>query len=130
MKCRGVRGATTADQNTREQILSRTRELFAKMIDLNDIDPEDVGSVYFTTTRDLTAEYPALAVRQMGWYDHAFLCGHEMQVPDGLERCIRILIHWNTTKSLTEIQHVYMNGAEILRPEHALGESPISGSQE
>ncbi len=120
MKCRGVRGATTVEANTRERILSRTKELFQAMLEVNEINPGDVGSVFFTTTRDLDAEYPALAARQLGWYEHAFLCGHEMDVPGGLERCIRILIHWNTTKSPEEIQHVYINGAEALRPEHAL----------
>ena len=93
------------------------------MVEVNNIEPENVGSVLFTTTRDLNAEYPALAAREMGWYAQAFLCGHEMEVPGGLEKCIRILIHWNTTKTLEEIQHVYINGAEVLRPEHALEES-------
>lgn len=72
---------------------------------------------FFTTTTDLTAEYPALAARQMGWHDAALMCSHEMAVPHGLKACIRVLIHWNTTHTLTEIQHVYIRGAVNLRPD-------------
>lgn len=118
--CRGIRGATTVQSNTREQILVRTRELLQMMLETNGIDPENIASVIFTTTPDVNAEYPALAARQLGLYDQALLCTHEMNVPDGLEKCIRILLHWNTTKSTREIQHIYINGAETLRPEHAL----------
>lgn len=118
--CRGIRGATTVEANNRDQILNRTRELLQKMLELNEIDPENITSVIFTTTPDVNAEYPALAARQLGLYDQALLCTHEMNVPDGLEKCIRILLHWNTVKTIQEIQHIYINGAEILRPEHAL----------
>lgn len=122
MMCRGVRGATTVDENTREAILAGTRELLQRMIEANGIDPNDVASVIFTTTPDLDAEFPAVAARQLGWYDQALLCGHEMAVPNALARCIRILIHWNTTKKPKEIKHVYINGAESLRPDREKGE--------
>jgi chorismate mutase len=117
--CRGLRGATTAHENTRDAILEATRELLLQMIDLNGIVVDDVASAIFTTTPDLNAEFPALAARELGWHDTALLCGHEMQVPGSLERCIRILIHWNTTRSAAEIVHVYIRGAKNLRPEHA-----------
>jgi len=117
MVCRGVRGATTSTENTRESILARTRELLKEMRDANDILPQDICSVIFTTTSDLNAEYPAVAARELGWYDQALLCTHEMNVPDGLEKCIRVLIQWNTSKPIEEIQHVYINGAETLRPD-------------
>ncbi|MCS6845354.1 MAG: prephenate dehydratase [Caldilineales bacterium] len=117
MPCRGVRGATTVDANTPEAILRETRRLLALMIKLNDIKPEDVASVLFTTTRDLTAEYPALAARQLGWLDTALLCGHEMDVPGGLPRCVRVLINWNTDKAADEVVHVYIRGARNLRPD-------------
>ena len=107
MVCRGVRGATTVSENSREAILRETRRLLALMIRLNGIEPEDVASAIFTTTTDLNAEYPALAARQLGWMDAALLCGHEMNVPHGLPRCVRILVHWNTHKAASEIQHVY-----------------------
>lgn len=117
MMCRGVRGATVIEENTREAILAGTRELLQRMVDANGIDPADVASVTFTTTRDLNAEFPAVAARELGWYDQALLCGHEMDVPDALDKVVRVLIHWNTTKGPREIQHIYINGAESLRPD-------------
>ena len=126
MLCRGIRGATTVEENTTEAILSATRELLYIIIRANGIDVFDVASAIFTTTRDLDATYPALAARQLGWYDAALLCGHEMEVPGGLERCIRILIHWNTTRSPDDIIHVYLRGAKNLRPDrNELPEIPI-----
>jgi len=115
--CRGVRGATTVTENTREAILQATREMMYIIIRVNDMRPEDVASAYFTTTVDLDATYPALAARQLGWYDAALLCGHEMQVPGGLPLCIRVLIHWNTTRADNEIVHVYLREAQSLRPD-------------
>lgn len=123
LMCRGVRGATTVTANDSEQVLQATRELLETITRLNDINPDDVASAYFTTTKDITVTYPALAARQMGWQDVALLCGHEMEVPDGLPYCIRILIHWNTTKSAQEIAHVYLHEAVSLRPD--LEERPM-----
>lgn len=117
MMCRGVRGATTVTENTEEAILAATHELLVNMIWFNGITPEDVASAYFTTTFDLTATYPALAARRLGWYDVALLCGHEMDVPGGLSLCIRVLLHWNTTKTAGEIVHVYLREATNLRPD-------------
>ena len=119
MVCRGVRGATTVETNSREAILRETRRLLALIIRLNGIEAEDVASAIFTTTRDIDAEYPALAARQLGWLDAALLCGHEMDVPNGLPHCIRILVHWNTTKKPAEIRHVYLGEATRLRPDKA-----------
>ena len=115
--CRGVRGATTAAENTKEAILEATREMMVIIIRANDMLPEDVASAYFTTTVDLDATFPALAARQLGWYDAALLCGHEMNVPGSLKRCIRVLIHWNTTRKSGEIIHVYLKEAKNLRPD-------------
>jgi chorismate mutase len=117
--CRGVRGATTAADNTREAILEATRELLLQMISLNGMEAADVASAIFTTTPDLNAEFPALAARELGWHDTALLCGHEMNVPNSLQCCVRILVHWNTTRSAAEIVHVYLREARTLRPEHA-----------
>lgn len=115
--CRGVRGATTADSNTREDILNATRQLLALMIRSNGIKSEDVGSVIFSTTQDLTAEFPALAARQLGWFDVPLLCTHEIAVPGALGSCVRILINWNTDKPQTEIDHIYIKEAVRLRPD-------------
>ncbi len=115
--CRGVRGATTVEGTNRELILTATAELLERMVQANGIEPEDVASAIFTTSPDLTAEYPALAARLMGWRDVALLCGHEMAVPGGLERCVRILLHWNTTLPASDVEHVYIHGASNLRPD-------------
>jgi chorismate mutase len=115
--CRGVRGAITVVDNTAEAILDATRELLSTMIEANQIEPDDIGSVFFTTTSDLNAEYPAVAARQFGWEHVALLCSHEMDVPHGLKRCLRILILWNTTRAARDIHHVYLRDAERLRPD-------------
>ena len=117
MTCRGVRGATTADSNTREDILTAATQLLALMIRLNDIQPEDVASAIFTVTRDLDAEFPALAARHLGWSDVPLLCSYEIDVPGSLGRCIRILVNWNTEKAQKEIVHAYIKQAKQLRPD-------------
>ena len=117
MPCHGVRGATTAEANTSEDILRATRQLLALMIRQNGIQEADVASAIFTTTPDLNAEFPALAARQLGWFDVALMCLHELDVPGSLRRCIRILVHWNTDKPAAEIVHVYIKGAANLRPD-------------
>jgi len=116
-QCRGVRGATTVQSNDRELILKATRQLLALMIRRNGIDSQDVASAMFTVTDDLSAEFPALAARQLGWLEVPLLCGYELSVPDSLPRCIRILLHWNSEKSQSEIQHVYIHQAKALRPD-------------
>ena len=119
MPCRGVRGATTADANTSEAILEATRQLLALMIRQNGIEPEDVASAIFTTTPDLTAEFPALAARQLGWLHVALMCGHELEVPGSLRRCVRILLHWNTDLPADQVVHVYIKEAAKLRSDLA-----------
>jgi chorismate mutase len=117
MWCRGVRGATTADANTSEEILTATRQLLALMIRQNDIRHEDVASAIFSTTHDLDAEFPALAARQLGWLDVGLMCTNELDVPGSLRHCIRVLVHWNTDKRPEEIVHVYLKQAAGLRPD-------------
>lgn len=117
--CRGVRGATTVENDTAAEIIQATEELLSMMIAANEMNPEDVASIIFTTTPDLNAEYPALAARNLGWMDSALLCGHEMNVPQGLPKCVRVLVHWNTAKSLKEIKHIYLKDALSLRPDRS-----------
>ncbi len=117
MMCRGVRGATTVSSDSRDEILTATRQLLALMIRRNGIESTDAASVIFTVTQDLKAEFPAVAARQLGWLDVPLLCGYEVSVASSLPRCIRILIHWNTRKSQAEIQHTYMREAVSLRPD-------------
>ncbi|HKZ70745.1 MAG TPA: chorismate mutase [Anaerolineales bacterium] len=120
MPVRGIRGATIAADNTKEAILDSTRELLLAMIAANDIQPEDVASVWLTTSPDLTAEYPALAARALGWLDVALLCAHEMAVPHGMKKVVRILIHLNTDKPAHAIKHIYLGDAASLRPDRPL----------
>ena len=125
---RGVRGATTAEANTREAILTATHELLCLMIEANGIQPDDVASAIFTTTIDLNADYPALAARALGWHDVALLCMHEMNVPHGLKQCIRILLHWNTAVAAQDVKHVYIKGAMNLRPDRAFSWNEMPGT--
>jgi chorismate mutase len=117
MVCRGVRGATTADGNTRDEILTATRQLLALMIRINGIEPEQVASAIFSLTRDLDAEFPALAARQLGWLEVPLLCTYEVDVPGSLRKCVRVLVHWNTDKPQNQIRHIYVKDAERLRPD-------------
>ena len=105
MMCRGVRGATSVEENSREAILRGARQLLALMIRCNNIEADDLGSAIFSVTTDLDAEFPALAVRQLGWLEVPLLCTNEIAVSDSLPRCIRILINWNTDKSQKDITH-------------------------
>ena len=117
MPTRGVRGATTIESNSREAILKATRQLVALMIRRNGIEPQDVASAIFSATRDLNAEFPALAARQLGWIDVPLLCTHEMDVPGSLPRCIRVLVNWNTELAQSDVVHVYIREAKRLRPD-------------
>lgn len=117
MMCRGVRGATIASANTREAIMSATEELIRKLIEINGIEEEQVASVIFTSTPDLTAAFPAAAARHIGWTRVALLGAQEIDTPEGMKHCIRVLIHWNTERTLDQIQHVYMHGTEKMRPD-------------
>ncbi len=117
MRCLGVRGATTVANNSRAAILEATSGLLTEIITVNHITLEDVASAIFTATPDLDAAYPAAAARELGWTQTPLLCMQEMQVAGSLRRCIRVLIHWNTEQTPGEIQHVYLRGAQALRPD-------------
>src|SRR5204863_6776689 len=116
MYCRGIRAATTVEHNDREEILAATTELLELLIRGNDLRAEDVASAIFTVTENLDAEFPALAARSLGWTEVALMCAREIPVPGSLGKCIRILLHVNTTRSAAEIQHMYMRKAVNLRP--------------
>ena len=123
---RGVRGATTVPRNSTRAILDGTRELLLAMVDANGIDEAEVASVLFTTTHDLTAEHPAKAARLIGWTRTALLGFAEADIEDGLEHCIRVLIHWNTDTPIDDIQHIFLHDAISLRPDLA---PPSEGSR-
>jgi chorismate mutase len=118
MRCRGIRGATTVEANESAAILEATTELLTEMLRANDLRVDDVASAFFTTTRDINAEFPAVAARdRLGWDHVALLCGHEMDVPGSLAMCLRILLHVNTEQEPQDLQHVYLRGAKVLRPD-------------
>ena len=120
MACRGLRGAITVEANTAEDILEATAELLQGLVAANDFGPEDVVSAIFSTTPDLNAAFPALAARErLGWHDVALLCTHEMAVPGALPQVIRVLIHLNTDRAPHELTHLYLKGAQALRPDRA-----------
>ena len=116
MQCRGIRGAITVPANNKESILAATEELLKEMAQANKIEIKDIAAIFFTTTSDLNAEFPAAATRELGWPSNlALLCGHEMNVPNDLPRCLRILMLVNTEKESEEIIHVYLGEAKRLK---------------
>jgi chorismate mutase len=117
MMVRGIRGATTVAENTADAILEAATELLREVVRLNEIEHDHVASIIFTATQDLNAAFPALAARQDGWTDVALESMPEMNVPGSLQRCIRVLLHVNTTRAPRELVHVYLRGARALRPD-------------
>ena len=113
--CRGIRGATIAQENTAEAIHAAARELLDGLIDANGIIEREVAAIYFTMTPDLNAGFPAAAARQAGWNNTALMGGTEIAVPGSLSKCIRILILFNTDKEPQELVNLYLNGTEVLR---------------
>ncbi len=121
MATRGIRGATTVDANAAEAIKERTLELLGILVASNGIRPEDLASATFTVTADLDAEFPALAARSLpGWDEVPLLCAREIPVKGSLERCIRVLLHWNTERLQREVRHAFLRGARRLRPAWAV----------
>ncbi|NHC39101.1 chorismate mutase [Bacillus sp. MM2020_1] len=115
---RGMRGAITVNQNTEEEIVTATEELLKKIIEENQIQPDLVASVFISTTEDINAVFPARALRKFeGWTYVPVMCMQEMPVPNSLTMCVRIMMHVNTAKSQDEIIHVYLKGAQVLRPD-------------
>lgn len=103
--------------NEREEILAATRQMLALMIRVNGIEKEDVACATFTVTKDVDAEFPALAARQLGWLEVPLLCGYEISVPGSLGMCVRVLVLWNTERPQEKVHHVYLRDAQRLRPD-------------
>ena len=119
MPVRGIRGATTAYENTADSITEATEELLRELVFLNDLDPQEIAFVYLTTTVDLNAEFPALAARRIGWLEVPLLCGHDMNVkqpnPRGVPMCIRVLILYNTPRPQQSMRFAYLRGAQAIK---------------
>ncbi|GLX07101.1 chorismate mutase [Microbispora sp. NBRC 16548] len=112
---RAIRGAIQVDGNDRDAILAGTTELVTEVMGRNNLTTDDVISVIFTCTPDLTAEFPALAARKLGFHDVPLLCASEIDVPGALPRVVRLMAHVQTDRPRQEIQHVYLRGAVALR---------------
>jgi len=122
MPVRGIRGATSVAVDTREAILEATRELLEELVRANQLtDFDDIATIFFTTTPDLTATFPAEAAREMGMNFVPLICASEINVPGRLPRCVRVLIQVNTDKPQREIVPVYLRDAKSLRPDVARG---------
>ena len=117
---RGIRGAVQAPANTVEAIMDATTELLRALQDANGFALEDVESAIFTSTPDLTADFPAHAARRLGWLDVPLLGAVEVDVPTGLARCVRVLLHVYTTRPRAELKHMYLGAAAVLRPDRKL----------
>ena len=120
MEMRGVRGATTVNEDLADQLLAATQELLEAMLAANPgMSTEEIASVLFTVTHDLSSAFPALAARRIGWDAVPMMCAREIPVPGSLPRCIRVLLHWNTDTPQDEIRHIYLREAVKLRPDLA-----------
>ena len=115
---RGIRGATSVTENDEQEILQETMTLLREIVIRNEIEPEDICSVWITMTHDLDATFPARAIRQLeGWDLVPLMCSVEIPVQGSLPKCIRFMIQVNTEKSQREMKHVYLNDARKLRPD-------------
>jgi chorismate mutase len=112
---RGLRGATTVDADTVEQVTERSQELMRRLMERNDLVEDDIISIIFTATGDVTSIFPATAIREIGFGAVPLLCAAEIAVPGAMPLCVRVLLHVQTTRSRDEIHHVYLHGAQGLR---------------
>jgi chorismate mutase len=112
---RAIRGAVQVDANDRDAIIEATAELVSEVMARNELTTDDVISVLFTTTPDLTAEFPALAARKIGFHDVPLMCASEIDVPGAMPLVVRLMAHVMTSRARSEIQHVYLRGAAALR---------------
>lgn len=112
---RGIRGAINVSQNDKSEIIQATTELLTKMVEENNLEKEAIASIFFTLTPDLNAAFPAAAARELGWIDVPLLGAVEVDVPDALAFCIRVLMLVNTDLRQNELKHIYLREARSLR---------------
>jgi chorismate mutase len=115
VKLRALRGAITCDENTKAEIEAKVRRLMKELLARNELDHDDLVSILFTATEDLTAEFPATAARALGLGDVPLLCARELAIDHGMPRVVRVLVHCYTDKPRDELHHVYLEGARALR---------------
>jgi len=112
---RALRGATTVDTDTTEQVTERVQTLVARMLEANDVSHDDLISILFTATEDVTSMFPATAARAIGLGDVPLICARELSVDGGTPLCIRVMMHLTTDRARDELHHVYLEGARALR---------------
>jgi chorismate mutase len=112
---RALRGAITCDANTKEEIDTKTQRLMRELLVRNELEHDDLVSILFTATEDLTAEFPAVAARALGLGDVPLICARELGVTHGMPRVIRVMVHCYTPRERTDLHHVYLDGARALR---------------
>jgi chorismate mutase len=112
---RGLRGATTVDEDTAAQVTVRSQELMREVMARNELVEDDIVSIVFTATPDITSIFPATAIRETGFGAVPLLCAAEIAVPGSMPLCIRVLLHVYTARSRDQIHHVYLHGAQGLR---------------
>ncbi|QQE72752.1 chorismate mutase [Brevibacillus composti] len=118
MGVRGIRGAITVEQDTREEVVSATKQLLEEMVQRNGVEPDDIASILITTTEDVKSTFPAQAARLLdGWQYVPLMCAREIPVPGSLPSCIRVMMLVNTDKTAAEIHHVFLREAVKLRPD-------------
>jgi chorismate mutase len=110
-----LRGAITCDDNTKAEIEAKTQRMIKELLARNELDHDQLVSIIFTATDDLTAEFPAVAARGLGLGDVPLLCARELGIDHGMARCIRVLVHCYTDRPRDELHHVYLDGARALR---------------
>ena len=115
MRLLALRGAITCDENTKSEIDAKTQRLVREMLERNEIAHDDIVSMIFTATDDLTAEFPATAARALGLGDIPLLCARELGIEHGMPRCIRVLMHLQFERDRSTLHHVYLDGARTLR---------------
>jgi chorismate mutase len=114
-RVRAVRGATTVEHDTRDEVIARTQELVAAILERNGIEDEDMVSILFTATDDIRSAFPAEAAREAGLTRVPLMCARELAIEGGIERCIRIMLHVYTTLGSDELRHPYLHRARQLR---------------
>jgi len=112
---RALRGATTLDADTEEQVNERVQALLREMLARNDVDHDDIVGMVFTATEDVTSMFPATAARGIGLGDVPLLCAREISVKGATPMCVRVLLHLTTDRPRSELRHVYLEGAKGLR---------------
>ena len=119
MSVRGIRGAINIATNTKEEILSKSRELLEAIVRANKVKPKDIACAIFTLSPDLNADFPAYAARQLGWRDVPLMCARELDVPGAMEKVIRVLLLVNSRTPISKIRHQYLGDTPQLRPDLA-----------